>query len=293
LILLNDWETDHGDLIAIGAGDRQTISLLFVPIHNGAKIIGVLSIQSYWSHAYDQAALDTLQALADHCGGALERIAAEEQMRSSLHEKEVLLKEIYHRVKNNLQVVSSLLNLQSQRVADLTAVEVLRESQHRVRSMALIHERLYKSSDLARINFADYMRDLATFLFRSYNTDSATVQLQVIAEQDVQLNINTAIPCGLIVNELLSNALKHAFPDGRQGTVTMQLTRDTAGHISLSVADNGIGLPAEIDIDQTESLGLQLVKTLVQQIDGTLRLDRQSGTSFIITLPVVHEDPAD
>lgn len=210
------------------------------------------------------------------------RKRAEEQLKASLLEKEVLLKEIHHRVKNNLQVVYSLLNLQSSQTADEASLEVLRESQNRVRSMALVHETLYRSPDLARVDLVDYASNLAAHLIRSYRIDSTAIQLSVQAAAPVYLSIDTAIPCGLIINELISNALKHAFPAGRSGTVSVRLARPSAVSTSLTVADNGIGLPAEFDQTATDSLGMQLIGQLVRQIHGCLTVQREGGTQFTI-----------
>jgi PAS domain S-box-containing protein len=210
-----------------------------------------------------------------------ERKRAEEQIKASLREKEVLLKEIHHRVKNNLQVISSLLYLQSKNVKDKGTFGILQESQSRVRSMVLVHERLYQSPDLARIDFAEYIRSLANYLFRSYGVNTNVIQLRLNVD-DVLLGVDTAIPCGLILNELVSNALKHAFPDGREGEVRIELRADD-GQLTLIVSDNGVGLPQDLDFRDTESLGLQLVNTLVEQIEGTIELDRSDGTAFKIT----------
>lgn len=280
LILLHDWETQHGDLQSFGVGEQQTISMLFVPIRHSAQVIGVLSIQSYAPDAYNDRDLETLQSLADHCGAALERINAEEQIRTSLREKEVLLKEIHHRVKNNLQVISSLLSLQSRQVSDAATLEALRESQHRVRSMALIHEKLYQSDDLARIDFAEYVRNLATYLFRSYKASPAAISLSIETAPDLRLSLDTAIPCGLIVNELVSNALKYAFPDGRSGEIGIAFGQLGDGRYSLKVCDNGVGVPDGFDFRQSPSLGLQLVNTLIEQLDGSIELHRNGGTEF-------------
>jgi PAS domain S-box-containing protein len=212
-----------------------------------------------------------------------ERKQAEEQIRASLQEKEVLLKEIHHRVKNNLQVVSSLLSLQSKEVQDAASLEVLRESQNRVKSMALIHEKLYQSQDLSQVNFADYVRDLTTHLFRTYRANAGVVTLRVIVSDEVRLGVDTAIPCGLIVNELVSNALKHAFPGGRAGEVRVELDRDERNELVLAVSDNGVSFPADMDFRTTGSLGLKLVATLVDQLKGSIQLDRSKGTTFKIT----------
>ena len=210
-----------------------------------------------------------------------ERKRAEEQIKASLKEKEVLLKEIHHRVKNNLQVISSLLYLQSRNIEDNQTLEMFQDSQHRVRSMALVHERLYQSQDMARVDFAQYVRNLANHLFRSYGVNSNLIRLKINVD-DVFLGIDTAIPFGLIINELVSNSLKHAFPDGREGEIRIGLRADD-GEFSLVVSDNGVGFPRDLDFRDTQSLGLRLVNTLVEQLEGTIELDRSDGTAFKIT----------
>ncbi len=209
-----------------------------------------------------------------------ERKRAEDQIRSSLREKEVLLKEIHHRVKNNLQVITSLLSLQAGKLANAEMQAILKESQTRVKSMALVHEELYQSDDLSRVDFADYIRRLTTNLFHTYQTGPVAISLLVEVEE-IFLAVDTAIPCGLIINELVSNALRHAFTGKNGGTVTIRLQRDGAVHV-LTVADDGIGLPDSIDPGSTETLGLQLVSTLTRQLGGVLVVTRTQGTKFEI-----------
>lgn len=216
-----------------------------------------------------------------------ERMEAEEQIKASLEEKVVLLKEIHHRVKNNLQVVSSLLYLQAEQITDPHVRAILQDSQNRVKSMALIHEKLYQAKDQVRVDVAEYIRNLTSYLFRSYTEQAGGVRLVVRAD-DIHLGIDTAMPCGLIINELFSNALKHAFPAGRSGEINVELRRDDDGAYTLSVRDNGVGLPHEIDLYKTTSLGLQLVHTLVHQIDGRLELHRNGGTEFCIRFADAH-----
>jgi len=211
-----------------------------------------------------------------------ERERMEERLRASLSEKDILLKEIHHRVKNNLQVISSLLYLQSRKIRDEEALNMFQESQNRVRSMALVHERLYRSQDLARIDLAEYIQSLATYLFRSYGVNPEAIKLRINV-QDVSLGIDGAIPCGLIINELVSNSLKHAFPDGRKGEVAIELFPAHDSQLTLVVRDNGAGFPEDLDFRTTQSLGLQLVITLVEQLEGTIELHRDSGTAFKIT----------
>ena len=210
-----------------------------------------------------------------------ERERAQAQIKASLQEKEVLLQEVHHRVKNNLQVISSLLDLQSQHVRDDRSLEMLRDSRNRVRSMALIHESLYHSKDVAQIDFADYMRDLSANLFGSYRIQVETIELHTKID-GITLAVDTAIPCGLIINELVSNALKYAFPAGREGEIVVEMRADHNGGVVLTVADNGVGFPSEVDFRDTSSLGLQLVNTLVRQLRGTIELTGGGGTRFEI-----------
>jgi PAS domain S-box-containing protein len=212
-----------------------------------------------------------------------ERKWVEEEIKTSLEEKEVLLKEIHHRVKNNLQVISSLLYLQSKNIKDEQALEMFQDSQNRVRSMSLVHERLYQSQDLARVDFAEYVRNLANHLFRSYGVNTNIIQLKINVDE-VFLGVDMAIPCGLIINELVSNSLKHAFPEGRVGKIHIELCADDESQFTLMVSDNGVGFPENLGFRDTGSLGLQLVNTLVDQLEGAIELDRRSGTAFKIAL---------
>lgn len=211
-----------------------------------------------------------------------ERKREEEKIRASLREKEILLKEIHHRVKNNLQIISSLLNLQSAHIRDPRALEVFKEGQGRVRSMALIHEKLYQSDDLARVDFSEYISNLAAYLFRSYEVNSGAVSLNVEAD-DVLLGVDTAIPCGLIINELVSNSLKHAFPGGGDGSINIRLRPAGRERLTLTVADDGVGLPPDFDVRNTPSLGLQLVNTLARQLGGAVEVNNGAGVEFKIT----------
>ena len=209
-----------------------------------------------------------------------DRKHAEEQLRKSLEEKEVLLREIHHRVKNNLQIISSLLYLQSRSIADGRAIEIFKESQNRIRSMALIHETLYRSGDLARIDLREYIRSLIKFLVTSYNVASRGIAFDVDIA-DISLSMDTAVPCGLIINELVSNSLKHAFTAGK-GKLLIKFHQIGEDQFEIVVKDDGIGLPADFDIDTSPTLGLRLVKTLVRQIDGELETRRNGGTEFRI-----------
>jgi PAS domain S-box-containing protein len=208
-----------------------------------------------------------------------DRRMAEEKLRASLHEKDVLLKEIHHRVKNNLQVVSSMLSLQSMSQTDSATVCLFRESQDRVRSMALIHEQLYRASDLSRIDFGEYAESLTSNLLRSY-TAGGTVKLNIDV-RDILISIDLAIPCGLIINELVSNSLKYAFPGGRTGTVIVAMCREGCDYV-LSVSDDGAGMPRHIDYRNAGTFGLQLVDTLVGQLEGSISLARDDGTAYTI-----------
>ena len=207
---------------------------------------------------------------------------AEERSVASLREKEVLLREVHHRVKNNMQVISSLLQLQAQTIkshADPGTLSALQESQNRVRSMALVHERLYRSTDLARVDFRDYLRNLSRDLLVAYGVDEARVRLELSGEA-IQLSIDQAVPCALLASELISNSLKHGFPDGRRGHIRLTLERPEAARVELAVQDDGVGIPAALDWQHSASLGLRLVHTLARQLGAELRLERDAGTCF-------------
>lgn len=213
-----------------------------------------------------------------------ERKLAEMQVRESLREKEVLLQEIHHRVKNNLQVISSLLDLQSQHIEDPTTQKLFQDSKSRVKSMALIHEKLYESKNLAYLNFAEYLEVLSHYLFQSYQVSSSHITLRLKLEPII-LNTQQAIPCGLIINELISNALKHAFPNQTEGLVEVYLSSDENQHYVLIVRDNGMGLPRQSEVAPVKALGLQLVKLLTAQLEGILEINSQIGTEFCLRFP--------
>ncbi|MBZ2166507.1 PAS domain-containing sensor histidine kinase [Methanobacterium spitsbergense] len=205
---------------------------------------------------------------------------AEKEIKSSLKEKENLLREIHHRVKNNMQIISSLLNLQTKYVNDAEAINVLQESQNRVKSMAMIHEKIYQSNDLEEINFADYIQSLISNLFYTYNIDKNLVK-STFKIENITLNMETAVPCGLIISELISNSLKYAFPNKMHGDITVSL-KSIEDTYELMIKDNGIGLPEGLDLNNLESLGLLLVKVLTEQIEGELIINSENGTEFKI-----------
>lgn len=206
---------------------------------------------------------------------------SEERIRLSLQEKEVLLKEVHHRVKNNLQVISSILNLQSSYVKDEGTLQILKESQNRIKSMAFIHESLYQTKDFSSINFTEYVINLSQNLIHSYSNFDNEVKLNLDI-QNVFLNLDLAIPCGLIINEIVSNALKYAFTENSEGGEISIAMKTNGDYLELKIGDNGKGLPKNIDYRNTESLGLQLVVTLTDQLSGTIELDTEKGTNYTI-----------
>jgi two-component sensor histidine kinase len=312
-------EIDPGEWARMKEGGVAAV--LFIPMVFQDRTVGLLEMRTFHhERGFTDHEIALAHLLANQAASAIEnaklyeqaqreiarRKEAEEQIKASLREKEVLLKEIHHRVKNNLQVVSSLLYLQSEIITDPVVLDMFQDSQHRVRSMALVHERLYQAQDLSRIDFSDYVWDLANHLLSSYSMSADRVKLEMEADS-VALDVDTAVPCGLIINELVSNSLKHAFPahsaptngtqghaDGQNveahkdpmarspGKILIQLRLDAGGQLQLLVSDNGVGIPADFDMDNTESLGLLLVNSLVRQLRGTLELSTAAGTEFKI-----------
>ncbi|MCJ7500816.1 PAS domain S-box protein, partial [bacterium] len=286
------YEVYHGrDSMCEECPSRETIktrktSFMIVPrIGEDGSTTGWLELYSF---PFIDMTSGRMKGVIEYVRDITDRKAAEDRLQSSLYEKEILLKEVHHRVKNNLQVISGLLNLQAHHITDEKALEIYKESQNRVVSMALIHQDLYQSKNLSRVNFAEYVRNLAQNLFTSYGIKNNRVRLTLDAEE-LDIVVDTAIPCGLVVNELISNSLKHGFPDGRKGEIRITFAAFEDEMFILTVADDGVGFPAKKDPEKTGSLGLQLVSVLVQQLGGTLELDRTDGTSFTITFKEYYE----
>jgi two-component sensor histidine kinase len=206
-------------------------------------------------------------------------------LQAVLREQELRLREAYHRIKNNFQTIASLLALQADTLEDPRALAALEDCQQRIQSMALVHQSLYESRDLDRINCATYLHDLATELCHAHAAEARRVTLTITAD-DVWVRAETAIASGLILSELLANALKHAFPTGHPGAIDVMLRTDRSGTCVLYVRDDGVGFPADLDFRRADSLGLQLVCVLVEQLGGTLEMTRGQGTHWRLTFPV-------
>jgi two-component system, sensor histidine kinase PdtaS len=268
----------NGRAIVIERPDGQRLTALAHanPIHDASgRLLGAVNVLVDITDRQR-----TEQALREH----------EARLTVALREKEVLLKEIHHRVKNNLQVICSLLNLQGDLFEDPTLRALLHEGEQRIQTMALIHETLYQVSDMASFHLAPYVQRLSDALLRAYGGDAGRVTLTTQLE-DLVLPLDSAVPCGLILHELLSNALKHAFPNGQRGTITLDLRAGPDRHVTLRVADSGVGVPEGFDVRQSDSLGLQLVGLLTEQLGGTLTVARQGGTTFTLTFPLPEAQP--
>lgn len=273
-----------GEIIALkdfseAESSLQLLSLLMVAITfgMGVTLFGFFFVTTNRIEQGLVKSRDTLNA------EIAERVKAEKKIKASLKEKELLLREIHHRVKNNMQIVSSLFRLQLRRIDDPKVLEILQDSQSRISAMALVHETLYQPSNLTRVNLRDYIRELSLNLFESYGIDPDIIQLQTDVES-LTMGIDTATPCGLIINELVTNALKHAFPDNREGAIRIILKRNGADKdYQLIVSDNGVGMPKSVDIRNTGTLGMQLVVNLTEsQLQGEIEVSRDEGTRFVV-----------
>ena len=222
-----------------------------------------------------------IDVIAGILGQAIDHRRSEARVKASLKEKEMLLMEIHHRVKNNMNITSSLLKLQSAGITDKKLLGILKDIRKRIKTMALVHDKLYRSKDLVNIDFKEYVEDLIENQFRGFGIVRDNVSLKTAIEE-VSFEIDLATPCGLIINELLSNALEHAFPGNRKGTINVTLNKKTGDELELIVSDDGVGLPADLDFENSESFGLYLIKLLVEQLDGAIDLDRDGGTTFRI-----------
>jgi PAS domain S-box-containing protein len=267
------------------------VSFLAVPLVSKGEVVGVIFFQSTKHGGYSERDVALAGRVGAQIAGTIanarlyaQRLLAEDRLRASLNEKEVLVKEINHRVKNNLQIISSLLSLQSRDIQDHKALQVFKVSQDRIKAMALVHEMLYQSEDLGRINFGEYLSSLTSDLYSAYGLSTQGIDLKLDVER-IFLGVDTAIPCGLIVNELVSNSLKHAFPDGAPGEISVSV-RAADDQFTMVVKDSGVGLPDGLDIQQLKTLGLTIVNALAQQISGAIDLSSQGGSRISITFPV-------
>lgn len=282
---------------------NQTVrSAIIVPISVDGDIIGVIQIFTSKLNAYTKEQLSFIEALMLPIGLAVnnavlyqnaqneikERKLAEEKISHSLHEKELLLKEIHHRVKNNLQIVKSLASIQSRYIKDKDLLKIFNENEDRIQSVALIHEQLYAGKDIARVNFSEYIKRLTSYLLSSLEIKEDQFEVHT-DNRDVNMSIDIAIPCGLILDELFSNSVKHAFPNGRKGNIYISLAHEnnsSNGDYELSVKDDGIGLPEGFVLDgSNDSLGMKIVHNLVKQLDGKVVVRIEKGTEFVIKFP--------
>jgi len=245
--------------IVPGSGDKKFITVKLIPLNEQKMVIF------------------TLLDITD-------RLKTEKYLKNSLIEKETLLKEIHHRVKNNLQTVSSLLDLQAESITEPKSLEAFRSSQSRIKSMALIHERLYKSENLAKIKAYEYIKNLIEYLEGTYHSSSREIEITTELK-DLYLNLDVAIPCGLIINELVTNSMKYAFPHNQKGNIKVSLLSDNEKNLILSIMDNGVGIPLNFKTLNPQSLGLELVKLMVKQLNGTMAIDGTAGTKISITFP--------
>jgi len=269
-------------------------SYICVGLKFQGQLIGELNFAFAETEGIKQSTIDTILEISNQVAVAIVQLSLEEKLKqhaddlqNSLKEKEVLLKEIHHRVKNNLQIITSLLYLQSMNIEDEATQAIFKDSQNRVKSLALVHEKLYQSKDLARIDFSDYLKNLTNFIFTTYRTNVSHLDIEYDMDE-VYLSVEISVPLGLILNELLSNALKYAFigiqkDDSTEHRITLKLKKLQNEEYLLSVSDNGIGLADDFNLEESDSLGLKLVTSLVQQIEGKLEVHPKNSTEFKIT----------
>ena len=283
-------ETHHNPIWIPKAGWEWQRSYLGAPIAIEGKIVGFINVDGTEPNMFDASDANHLEVFAYHAATAIQNARLYEKVKDSLAEKEILLKEIHHRVKNNMQVIISMLNLQTREISDKAILDIFQDSQSRIRSMALVHDKLYRSEKLAEINFADYIRDLTHYLYSIYWNRTKDVDIDIQADE-ILLDIDTAVSSGLIINELLSNAFKHSFPADRTPQQTSQknkirisLTHSEENFITMVVSDNGI-TPENLDIENVHTLGFQLINALIHQLDGSMEMKTHPWTTFIVVFP--------
>ena len=257
-------------------------SVALIPLRSGNEVIGLLQINDHRRGIFTLEKIRFFEVMGAGIGIAVARKKLAMAMEQSLREKEVLIQEVHHRVKNNMQVMSSLLSLQSNATPNAECRGILQDARTRIHAMSFVHQKLYQSKSLDRIDFGEYIDFLASHLLQVFEMNSDQIRLEMDLGR-IQLDINSAVPAGLIVYELIVNTLKHAFPDGRKGVVKIGLKLGSAGTIEVKVADDGVGLPEGLDFRKSESFGMQLINLLAGQLEATVDLDRTAGTAFTVT----------
>lgn len=284
-IILNENVPATLKLMGIENEDNEARSLIAIPMIAGEKVLGVITIQDYSNeNSFTQGQLELLTTIGAQAAIALENSYLYAEVTRSLQEKEMLLQEVHHRVKNNLQVMSSLIKLQSRYIKDEKMLEILKETGGRIQSMAIVHTKIYNSKDYEFIHFGEYTKNLIENFQTTYGYKLRNVRFEMDIGE-LKLNIDTAIPCGLIINELVSNAVKYAFADGSTGLITVAVKHHKDNFYKLIVKDNGTGVPEGFDIKKSDSLGIQLVTLLSRQLNGNIEVQTSpdKGTEFIVT----------
>ncbi len=275
-----EWQAGAGE--ASGSGER-----IIRPLIVGERLLGIMAV--FAAAPFSEAALEKLASVADSIAMGIDHNRSQEDLRNALAEKTTLLQEVHHRVKNNLQVICSLLAMQINCAGGDSSVSALNDAHARVLAVSLIHEQIYQSETVSELDFGEYIDRLSEFIFAAYCIDPSRIQLRTTLEP-VRLGVDQAVPCGLILNELLSNVLKHAFTDGRAGMVSVTLQNTPDGFAHLTVADNGVGFAADFQWEREHSLGMKVVRALVKQLRGNLFVSGADGATFRISwqLPVAN-----
>ena len=259
-------------------------SIVSAPMLAGDKVIGVITIQDYKNEfKYSESQIEILSTIASQASIAIQNASLYNEVKKSLSEKEILLQEVHHRVKNNLQIMSSLVKLQSHHIKDENTLEILKESENRIRSMAIVHNKLYNTKDYVNIDFGDYVKSLTESFYMTYGMRLNKIKFEIDIK-NIILNIDTAIPCGLIINELVSNSIKYAYPNHEEGIISISMGMGINENelYTLVVKDNGIGLPAGFDAGSSKTLGIELVTLLTNQLNGKLEIRNENGAEFKI-----------
>ncbi len=266
----------------IDTSEIKSKSILSAPILAGDGVLGVITLQDYENDcSYKESQKEILTTIASQAGVALQNARLYDEVKKSLGEKETLLQEVHHRVKNNLQIMSSLVKLQSHHITDTKTLEILRESENRIRSMAIVHNKLYSTKDYEKIDFGDYVRSLTESFYTTYGMRLNKIGIRIDID-NIILNIDTAIPCGLIINELVSNSIKYAYPDHKEGNIKISMQLNDDKSYTLVVSDTGIGLPAGFNVNTAKTLGIELVTLLTNQLNGKLYICNNNGAEFKI-----------